>query len=82
MYLILWRKAIPAEQRIREIEEGIVHYETRVIKDAQEITKEIGRLTASSNELYSCLAPGGIEYSYNHFRDKEETIGQAKERRT
>jgi signal transduction histidine kinase len=69
-----WRKAIPAEQRIREIEEGIVHYETRVIKDAQEITKEIGRLITSSNELYSCLAPGGIEYSYNHFFETKKKL--------
>jgi hypothetical protein len=38
-----WDKAIPAEQKIREIEEGIVHYDTRIIKDSQGIIKEIDR---------------------------------------
>ena len=47
---ILWNKATPAEQRIKEIEEGTVHYESRIIEDSQEIIKEIGRLTASSNK--------------------------------
>ena len=62
-----WDKAIPAEQKIREIEEGIVHYDTRIINDSQQIIKEIHCLIADSNELYSCLTTGGIEYSYNHF---------------
>jgi len=30
-----WDKAIPSEQKIREIEEGIVHYDTRIINDSQ-----------------------------------------------
>ena len=67
VFEILWNKATVAEQRIREIHEGIVHYETRIIEDSQEIIKEISRLTASSNELYACLTPGGIQYSYNYF---------------
>jgi hypothetical protein len=58
VFEILWNKATVAEQRIREIDEGIVHYETRIIEDSQ-IIKEISRLTASSNELYACLTPGG-----------------------
>jgi hypothetical protein len=33
VFEILWNKAIPAEQKIREIEEGIVHYDTRIIND-------------------------------------------------
>ena len=43
-------QSILAEKRIKEIEEGTVHYETRIIENAQEIVKEIGRLTANSNE--------------------------------
>jgi two-component system, OmpR family, sensor histidine kinase VicK len=64
---IFWNKAIQAELRIREIEEGSVHYATRIIDDSQEIIKEISRLTASSNELHTCLTSGGMQYSYNHF---------------
>ena len=63
-----WSRATPAQYRIREIEEGtIVHYKTRIIDDEDEIIKEIGRLTAESNELFTCLTPGGMQYSYNHF---------------
>ena len=47
----LWNKSITAEKRIKEIEEGTVHYETRIIENAQEIVKEIGRLTASSSDF-------------------------------
>ena len=69
-----WDKAIPAEQKIREIEEGIVHYDTRIINDSQEIIKEINRLIASSNELYTCLTPGGIQYSYNYFFETKKKL--------
>jgi two-component system, OmpR family, sensor histidine kinase VicK len=69
-----WDKAIPAEQKIREIEEGIVHYDTRVIKDSQQISKEIHRLIAGSNELYSSITTGGIEYSYNHFFETKKKL--------
>ncbi|MGA7898614.1 MAG: ATP-binding protein [Nitrososphaeraceae archaeon] len=63
----LWNKSITAEKRIKEIEEGTVHYETRIIDDAQEIVKEFGRLTASSSEFCTCLTSGGMQYAYNHF---------------
>jgi signal transduction histidine kinase/sugar-specific transcriptional regulator TrmB len=69
-----WDKAIPAEQKIREIEEGIVHYDTRIIKDSQQIIKEIHRLISDSNELYSCLTTGGIEYSYDHFFETKKKL--------
>jgi two-component system, OmpR family, sensor histidine kinase VicK len=69
-----WDKAIPAEQKIRGIEEGIVHYDTRIIKDSQQISKEIHRLIAGSNELYSSITTGGIEYSYNHFFETKKKL--------
>ena len=62
----LWRSAILAEQKIKEIEEGVIHYETRIIEDPEEVIKEIGRLTASSNKLDTCLTSGGLQYSHNY----------------
>ncbi|MDP8942080.1 MAG: ATP-binding protein [Thermoproteota archaeon] len=70
-----WNRAVPAEQRIKEIEEGTsslstvtrLHYKTRMIDNSDEIIKEISRLTARSNELSTCLTAGGMQYSYNHF---------------
>lgn len=63
----LWTKGIPANQRIRELEQGIVHYKTRIVEDENEVLKEIGRLTSESNELSTCISPGGLLYSYEHF---------------
>ena len=62
----LWRSAILAEQKIKEIEEGVIRYETRIIEDPDEVIKEIGRLTASSNKLDTCLTSGGLQYSHNY----------------
>ncbi|HZA06796.1 MAG TPA: ATP-binding protein [Nitrososphaeraceae archaeon] len=70
----LWNKSIHAEKKIKEIEEGTVHYETRLIEDSQEIIKEIGRLTATSTELSTCLTAGGLQYSYNHFFDIKKKL--------
>jgi len=67
LFNTLWSKGTPAEQKIREIEEGTVHYETKILDNPEEIVSEIGRLTANSNELSNCLTPGGMQYSYNHF---------------
>jgi signal transduction histidine kinase len=62
-----WRRSIPAEQKIKEIEEGIIHYETRIVEDPDQIIEEISRLTANSNELSTCITSGGMQYSYNYF---------------
>jgi nitrogen-specific signal transduction histidine kinase len=70
----LWNKSVLAEKKIKEIEEGTIHYETRLIEDAQEIVKEISRLTASSTELCTCLTAGGMQYSYNHFFDIKKKL--------
>ena len=70
----LWNRSILAEKKIKEIEEGTVHYETRIIEDAQEIVQEISRLTASSTELCTCLTAGGMQYSYNHFFDIKKKL--------
>jgi two-component system, OmpR family, sensor histidine kinase VicK len=78
----LWNKAIPAEERIKEIEEGVIHYQTRIIDNPDEVIKEIRRLTASSDRLDTCLTSGGLQYSYNYFFDikrkllEKQTRGQ------
>ena len=70
----LWNKSIDAAKKIKEIEEGTVHYETRLIENAQEIINEISRLTDSSTELCTCLTAGGMQYSYNHFFDIKKKL--------
>ena len=70
----LWRSAISAEQKIKEIEEGVIRYETRLIENPDEVIKEIGRLTASSNKLDTCLSSGGLQYSHNYFFDVQKKL--------
>ncbi len=66
----LWRSAIPAEKKIKEIEEGeVIRYETRIVENPDEVIKEIGRITASSYKLDICLTSGGLRYSHNYFFD-------------
>jgi signal transduction histidine kinase len=66
----LWRSAIPAEKRIKEIEQGeVIRYETRIVENPDEVIKEIGRITASSNKLDTCVTSGGLQYSHNYFFD-------------
>ncbi|MFL6456583.1 MAG: ATP-binding protein [Nitrososphaeraceae archaeon] len=62
-----WSRSIPAEQKIKAIEEGIIHYETRIVEDPDQIIEEISRLTANSNELSTCVTSGGMQYNYNYF---------------
>ncbi len=70
----LWSKTISAEQRIREIEKGIVRYETRIIDNSDEIIKEIDSLTANSNQLDICLTSGGMHYSHKYFFDTKKNL--------
>lgn len=69
-----WSRAIPAEERIREILEGKVRYQTRIIENPEEIIRQISNLAASSNELSTCLSPGGLHYSHKYFFDIKKKL--------
>ena len=56
----LWNASVSAEHKIREIENGIIPYETRIIENnPDEIVKQIRLLTENSNKLSICLTSGG-----------------------
>jgi signal transduction histidine kinase len=61
-----WDRAIPVEQRIKEIEEGVTHYETKLIQEKDKIINEIVRIIQSSNEFSICTTAGGIQFAYNY----------------
>ncbi|MGA9149255.1 MAG: hypothetical protein WBZ36_01650, partial [Candidatus Nitrosopolaris sp.] len=67
VFEILWNKATPAEQRIKEIEEGIEHVETVALKNSSEIAIRINKNIESSNEIKIASQPGGLELTYNNF---------------
>ena len=75
-----WNRAIPAEERIREIEQGVVHYKTRIIHNPDEIIKHISSLTANSHELSTCLTPGGMKYSLQYFFDIKKKLLEKQKR--
>ncbi|MGA8082324.1 MAG: ATP-binding protein, partial [Candidatus Nitrosopolaris sp.] len=67
VFEILWNKATPAEQRIREIEEGIERVETVALKNSTEIAKRIKKNIESSNEIKISSHAGGLELICNNF---------------
>jgi len=70
----LWSSTISAEQKIKEIEEEGKRYQTRIIENPDEVIKEIGRLTASSKKLDTCLTSGGLRYSHKYFFDIKKKL--------
>ena len=76
----LWNTAIPAEQRIREIEEGVMPIRTRLLEKQDEIIKEINRLNNSADRLSICSAFGGMQMSYKYFFDSYKRIDERNKR--
>jgi two-component system, OmpR family, sensor histidine kinase VicK len=74
MFETLWSKAIPCEQRIREIEEGVQPVSTRILEDQDQIINEIRRLNYSSTRLSVCSGFGGMQMSYKYLFDSYVNI--------
>lgn len=74
LFETLWNKTISADQRIMEIENGTVRYETTIIDAPEVIIKEISHLTANSSKLDTCLTSGGMLYSHRHFFDLKKKL--------
>src|SRR5215469_13575654 len=66
MFETLWSKAIPSEQRIREVEEGVYPVSTRISEDQNQIINEIRRLNYNSTRLSVCSGFGGMQMSYKY----------------
>jgi two-component system, OmpR family, sensor histidine kinase VicK len=69
-----WSRAIPAEQRIREIEEGIVHYETKVLENKDQIFNHMKSVIEKASERAVCSSVGGMQLVYNNFFDEYKKI--------
>ena len=74
VFEILWNKATPAQQRIREIEEGVQPVSTRILQDQNQIINEIRRLNNSSTRLSVCSGYGGMQMSYKYLFDSYVNI--------
>ncbi len=70
----LWSTAVPAERKIREIEEGIIHYESKVLESPDEIIKQIVYLAETSTGLSIVSSFGGMQLIYSNFFDLYQKI--------
>ncbi len=76
-----WSRGIPAEQKIKEIEEGVIHYETKVIENKHEIFNHIKSVLDKANERSVVSSIGGMQLVYNNFFEEYKKIID-KQRRT
>jgi len=71
----LWGKAVAAEDRIREVEEGIIRLETRSVKDPKEILEETLGLMRRSNQYSVCSVSDRLLHAHNYSFDTfKETL--------
>jgi two-component system, OmpR family, sensor histidine kinase VicK len=74
IFEILWKKAIPAEQKIREIEDGVEPPETKVLENPDEIFNHLRRVIGNASKRLICLPSGGMHLAYNNFFDQYKKI--------
>jgi sugar-specific transcriptional regulator TrmB len=71
---IFWYRAIPADQKIREIEEGIEHVETKVLENPDEIFNHLKHAIETASKSSICSTSGGMQIVYNNFFDLYKKI--------
>ena len=60
MYLIVFGlETTPAEQKIKELEEGIIHYETKVLEKKEEIFHHMKSVIQKATERSVVSSVGG-----------------------
>ncbi|MGA9169461.1 MAG: HAMP domain-containing sensor histidine kinase [Nitrososphaeraceae archaeon] len=69
-----WSKAVPAEQRIIEIEQGVQALETKVLEDKEKIFSHMKSVLENSRERSVCSSIGGMQLIYNRFFDEYKKI--------
>ncbi|MGA8914144.1 MAG: HAMP domain-containing sensor histidine kinase [Nitrososphaeraceae archaeon] len=69
-----WSKAIPVEQRIIEIEEGVEVLETKVLEDNDKILNHMKSVLEDAIERSVCSSIGGMQLIYNKFFDEYKKI--------
>ena len=70
----LWSKAVLAEDRIREIEEGVTRPEIRAVKDPREILQDTIGLVRRSKQYSVCSVSDGLLYAHNYSFDAFKEI--------
>lgn len=66
---------MPAVQKIREIEEGVLPAETRVLEDPDRVRQRVVEIHATSDELMVCSTGGALQLVHDQFLDLYRDIG-------
>src|ERR671933_794248 len=69
-----WSRAIPAEQKIKEIEEGTIHYETKVLENKEQIFNHIKSVIGNASHRSVVSSVGGMQLVYNNFFEEYKKI--------
>ncbi|MFL6366721.1 MAG: hypothetical protein ACJ719_16155, partial [Nitrososphaeraceae archaeon] len=56
-----WSRSIPAEKKIKQIEEGILHYETKVLENKEQIFNHMKSVIEKASERSVVSSVGGIQ---------------------
>ena len=70
----LWSKAVLAQDRIREIEEGVTRAEIRAVKDPREILQDTLGLVRRSKQYSICSVSDGLLYAHSYSFDAFKEI--------
>ena len=71
---IFWHRAIPAEKKIRELEEGVGPIETRLLEDPEEIFNHIKYVVENASKRLICSSSGVMQTVYNNFFDLHKQV--------
>ena len=74
-----WIRAIPAEQKIKEIEDGTELIKTKVLEYPNDIYNHLINTIKKSNGCYVCFSIGGMRMIYNNFFNSFKGIIQRQE---
>jgi hypothetical protein len=69
----IWDKAMPAEQRIREIQEGIELTRTRLIVDSNEIFMESKKAIKEAAWFSACITVDAMKLMRNYYDNEVQT---------
>ena len=77
-----WTRSIPAQQKIKELEEGIIHYETKVLENKDEIVHHMKSVLQNATERSVVSLVGGMQLVYNNYFEEYKRIVADKQRTT
>ncbi len=60
LFETLWHEGVPAESRIRELDETAPPAQTKLLKGEKEVVRQIARMLDPSGEVVVCMTPGEV----------------------